>query len=126
MKIKASSERDYVEKWISLLQNRYGFNRREYEVACEYAYMYRKLEPVRLKLKGEERRLAYDPMEIIRKEEALTGMVKRLGMDFESFRTYTKSLKLKGFFDKGTLAKQFRLTDNTQIIELYIEDGLTE
>jgi hypothetical protein len=116
MVISASTEKEYVTKWIQLLRHLYGFTARETEVAIEYSLTYRKLELIRDQLKGEGRKESYKPMDVLKSEQVLKKMTANLQMDFDTFRAYTKSLKDKGFFAGGTLAANFILAEDTATV----------
>jgi hypothetical protein len=118
MQIQVTNEKSFIYSYVQLLQSRFGLSARETEVASAIVHKYYIFEKARSKFSSSKKREEYDPFTEIRKKEVLMEISSIVEMDFFIFRGYVKSLKEKGFFEKGTINPVFIPTGKEASIEI--------
>lgn len=109
MKIETATEKDFFQKYYTLLSPMTGWTAREIEVAVAMAVVYRKLQRKKNtqdENTPEKERIG-DVMEALKRPEVLNNLIRYLDMPFVSFRNYVSKLKAKGFFSDGSIAPLF-------------------
>lgn len=103
MIIKAYSELEYIEKYLTALQGLMGLSARELQVAVLMVEKYIILDRAKQNLKTKNARETFDVIKQLKSPESLQAMTKKLNMSFPVFRNYVSGLKHKGFFKNGTI-----------------------
>ena len=103
MTLHATSEKDLVHKYVTLLGVMHNFNHRETEVAVMFVMTYRNVQRAMDAQDDETPEEDYITDVFSTVKEMSTKMATLLDMPFMSFRKYVKNLKNKGFFMDGNI-----------------------
>ena len=105
MEIQATSEKDFITKYVTLLGVLSHFNKRETEVAVVLVMVYRKIRLAKSKQDEDtpEEDVITSVMDTLKGSETLHSIAKYLDMPFTSFRNYVSKLKAKRFFVEGDI-----------------------
>jgi len=120
MELHATSEKDLITKYVTLLGTLASFNKRETEVAIAFVLVYRRIKELQDSQDDDtpEEEIITDIMTELKAPDTLQNMVKKLDMPFSSFRKYVAYLKQKGFFKEGDINPMFIPDGDTAIIKI--------
>ena len=120
MELHATSEKDLITKYVTLLGTLASFNKRETEVAIAFVLVYRRIKELQDSQDDDtpEEEIITDIMTELKAPDTLQNMVKKLDMPFSSFRKYVAYLKQKGFFREGDINPMFIPDGDTAIIKI--------
>lgn len=123
MNIEVRTDKDLVERYVSLVGFMSGLNRREIEVATAIVLVYRRI--VRKVKEGELEFTDDNPdlMAYLKDPTTLSNLALYLGMEFSSFRNYVSKLKSRGFFVGGVINPIFLPELYTGVIKLEFKVG---
>jgi len=124
MEITATSEKDFITKYVSLVGSLAGFNKRETEVAVVLVLVYRRIQTEKANQPEDtpEEEVIRDVMEHLKTTPVLHNIAKYLDMPFTSFRNYVSKLKQKGFFVEGSINPSYLPEGNKALITIKYGD----